>query len=314
VILLLLLPLSLAAGLAGGPLAPAGTLEPQFRPGDVRRYRVELRVTSETEGQRVEQIGAKAYATPFSFSSSEKLTWQVTRRVAAVLADGSAEIEELLEGFSPIEPAPPDAKEKTGAALKLALAEWTRPGRLALRYRESALGQVSGLPADAAPVFDQAPAVLSLWLRRALRPAASRPDHLQRRERWSESRSVELPPWAGVTGRETGAWLPGPLPQLGLVRFDNLHVVQQISGIVPGAGPSVPSGDARFHAESLATLAAAGGVESYGGAGAMMQATRSATREMTRVLDAVPGLPERPRFRAALTAHVQISREDWPPK
>jgi hypothetical protein len=280
----------------------------------VRRYRVELRVTSETEGQRVEQIGVRAYATPFSFTSTERVTWRVTRRVAGLLADGSAGMEETLEEFSAIELPPPGAEEKTDAALKLALAEWTRAGARTLRYRESPRGKITGLPPEAGPTLDQAPAVLTLWLRRALRPSAALPDHLERRERWSEPRAAELPPWTGVTGHETGAWLPGPLPQLSIVRFDNLHVVQHISGRAPGSDSAAPPGDASFHAESLATVAAAGSVESYGGMGALMQATRSATREVTRTLDAVPGLPQRPRFRAVLSVQVQITREDWPPK
>ena len=310
------LPFIAAVFLLPGSLAQEKPLERQFRTSDVRRYRIELSVTTEIEGQRVEQIGAKAYATPFSFASSEKLTWSVTRRVGGVSADGSAEIEETLDGFSPIELPAPDAKEKTDAALKLALAEWSRGGARTLRYRETRLGKIGGIAPYPypAPVFDQSPAVLTLWLRHALRPVTALPNHLERLERWNEPRAVELPPWTNVTGNETGAWLPGPNAQIGIVRFDVLHVVQYLSGAVPAAEANAPAGAARFHAESLSTLVGAGNADPYGGLGALMQATRSATREVTRTLDAVPGLPGRPRFRATISIQVQITAEDWRPK
>ena len=62
--------------------------------------------------------------------------------------------------------------------------------------------------------------------------------------------------------------------------------------------PEAGAAQALFHAESLTTLALLDG--------RVFSAERSAAREISRTLDAVPGLPDPPRFRARLSVQVQI--------
>ena len=309
-------------------------LERTFEQGDTQRYRVELIARSEVQGQRAEKIGARAYAAPFHVFSQEKLSWSVSRRVVSVASDGSAEIEETLDQFSPLAELPeaagmakpeerasapqtPDAateKAKTDAALRLALLEWTRPGKRILRYRETPRGDLIGLSAEGGPALDDAPAVITLWLRRAVRPRAvlrSAPGAAD--GRWREPRIVEMPPWKNAGGTETGEWQAGPLPQLSAVRFDNLHVMQQITAKVPALEGVLREGEARFHAESLSTVVGAGALL-YGGYGALAQATRSASREVNRTLDPVPGLAEPPRFRSVLSVEIRITHAEFPPR
>lgn len=293
-------------------------LERQFRAGDVEQFRVELVTRSESQGQRAEKIGVKAYATPFSAFCEERLSWRSTRRVLSVDARGVAEVEETLAEFSPLAELPPNAdadeKGKADAALRLALIEWSRSGKRILRYKESPRGDITGLASDAGPVLDDAPAVVTAWLRRASRPRAVLRGALGGEgARWSEPRSVELPPWRDAHGAETGEWLAGPYAQLSSVRFDNLHVMQQITAATPATAGIAAPGAARFHAESVSTVVGAG-TPLHGGYGSLMQATRSAVREVSRTLEPVPGLSEPPRFRSTLSVEVRITHSEFPPK
>lgn len=315
---LLLMLLLAACGCAPLPAQQDRALTRQFRAGTVEVFQVELTARSEVQGHRAEKIGARAYAAPLRTFSEEKITWRATRRILSVAADGSAEIEETLEQFSPLEEPPPsaqaDEKEKADALLRRALLEWSGAGKLTLRYRESARGEIKGLAAESGPVFDDAPAVLTLWLRRALRPSAALRGTLGGAEsRWSEPRSAALAPWIDARGAETGEWSPGPFPQLSIVRFDNLHIVQQITAAVPAMAGGSAEGQARFHAESISTVVGAGALL-YGDSGSLVQATRSGAREISRTLEAVPGLPDRPRFRSLVSVDVRLTRSDFPPR
>jgi hypothetical protein len=304
--------LVIAAASVALPQAPP--LLRQFRAGDVERFRVELTARSEARGQRAEQIGQRAYAIPFSTFAEGRLAWDVTRRVVTVAADGTAEIEEVIVGFSPLAVPPgPDEEGKTDAALRLALIAWAGPRRLVLHYRESPRGEIRGLGDDAAPTLDAAPAVLTLWLRRALRPAtALRGSRGGADARWSEPRAASLPPWTEAHGSETGEWQPGPPTRVSSLRLDNLLLTQEITAIAPAVTGTGGSGQARFHAESLATVVAAG-VESFGRYGSVTTATRSASRELRRNLDPVPGLAEPPVFSSRISVEVRITSSLRPP-
>lgn len=289
----------------------------KFQPGEATVFRIELTARSEVEGQRAEKIGVRAYAVPFNVLSEEKLSWQATIRVLAVDPQGVAEIEEIDDGFSPLEAPPENAggqKEKTDAALRLALLEWSRAGRIVLRYRQTPRGEIAGLPPVAGPILDAEPAVLSAWLRSAIRPRALLRGALGGPDaRWSEPRSAQLPPWTGVRGTESGEWLPGPYPQLSLVRFDNLQVTQQIQATVPAIAGVIGEGEARFHSESISTVVGAGSLV-FGPYGSLVLGSRAATREVSRRLPPVEGLPEPPRFRNKISVELRITRSDWPPK
>jgi hypothetical protein len=305
--------------LAGAPPAGAQEAAPElvraFTAGDVQRYRVTLTVRSVVDGHRPVRVGLQTLAEPFADAAEASLSWEVTRRLLAVDADGSAHVEEALNDFSPL----PSASGAQGQpspqqALIAALAAWTQQLHAPMLYRESPAGQLQGLGETAAPVLDDAPPVLTLWLRRALRPTAALPARLPREgDRWTEPRSVRLPPWSSVQGTETGAWLEGPRPELSIVKLINLHVTQQISGEVPATTAETNSalgpGQARFHAESLNTLVHLG-APLYGGYGSLFAATRSASREVSRAIEGVPGFTEPPVFRALLSVTVRIENTE----
>ncbi|MBI1750257.1 MAG: hypothetical protein HYR59_06280 [Acidobacteria bacterium] len=288
--------------LLGGGIANAQErqLERSFSVGAPHRYRVRLTLRSELEAQRPVPIGAKTYVEPFSRSAEVTLSWRATSRVAAVADDGAAVVEEVLDEFeaaqSRVEPADDDAK-KMSAALAGAVEAWRVPRTL--RYRETPAGQLLGLPPDGVPALgENAPPLLTLWLLRALRPAVTLPGKpIVFGERWQDPRAVKLENWSNVRGVESGEWLEVPGGAEPAVR---LHVVQQISGNV-AAGSDMPeagAAQARFHAESLTTLALLDG--------RVLSAERSAVREISRTFEAVPGLPGPQRFRARLSVQVQI--------
>lgn len=292
---------------------PDGALRRAFQPGDIYRYRVELVVRSEVAGQRPARVSGRTYAEPFTEAAEASLSWNVSRLIAAVDRNGAAEIEETLRDFSTPPPAEnQEGEPRPGQLLADALLAWSRQLPAALRYRESRAGQIMDLGANAGPELDAAPPVLTLWLRRALRPTAALPSQPPREgERWSEPRAVRLPPWTEVQGTESGEWLPGPLREGSVVQLIHLHVVQQISGGVPAvadessAAPTAPPAQGRFHAESLAALVHLG-PPMYGGYGGLYSAARSASREVTRVVEGVPNLAGDVIFRARISVEIRI--------
>ena len=326
--------------LAASLLLQGKPLERKFRQGETEKFNVELVVRTEVTGTQAQKIGARAYSSPLTLVADASAIWTTTRRVVSVAEDGSALIEESVSEFAgmygDLHGEATTEEEKLRRAVRLALAQWCNQPRV-LRYRESRFGQISGLAADAGPWLDTAPPLLNLWLARALRPAAALPQRPHAiGEKWSESRSAEIAPWTNVRGSEEGEWLAGPLPQLSIVRFDNLLVTQQISATVPvttmdGTQPRargseanaavtqpkddnpMKEGQGRFHAESLSTVVGAG-AEVYGPYGALVQAVRSASREVSRTLERVEGLPEAPKFRSVISVEVRITREGFPPK
>lgn len=281
-----------------------------FKQGDVQHYRVTLTVRSEVDGRRPTTVEGKTYAEPFADLAEASLSWEATRLVVSVDPDGAAQVEEKLHSFSELlGTMGSTGMQPVGKSLADLLRAWNLQLQSPLRYREAQNGQISGLGADAGPVFDNAPAVLTLWLRRALRPSALLPGRPAREgERWSEPRAVRLPPWTDVQGTESGEWLAGPLPERSISKLISLHVVQQISGRVPSAAQEgsapVPPGDARFHAESLSAVVHLG-APLYGGYGSLFSATRSASREVTRVVEGMPNLAEA-IFRARISVEIRI--------
>ncbi len=275
-------------------------LERSFSVGAAHVYRVRLTLRSELAGQRPVSTGAQAYIEPFSRSAEVTLSWRATSRVTAVAEDGAALLEEVLDEFDAAQfrvvPDDDDVR-KMSAALADAVRSWTVPRTL--RYRETPAGQFSALPPEGVPALgENAPPLLTLWLLRALRPAVTLPGKpIVFGERWQEPRAARLDNWSNVRGIESGEWLDASGSAEPAVR---LHIVQQISGQV-AAGADMPeagAAQALFHAESLTTLALLDG--------RVFSAERSAVREISRTLDAVPGLPDPPRFRARLSVQVQI--------
>ncbi len=282
-----------------------------FAPGSSAYYRLRLRVRSELVGQRTEKIGAVTYAVPFTEAVELGLSWRATYRVDSSNG-GLARVEESLEGFGAVETIgePPASEQaaRLAEALRSALQRWAVARRL--HYRETATGNVSELSADGAPSLDEpAPALLTLWLLRALRPLATLPQRaLRLGDHWQEPRAIQLERWSEVSAVESGEWLEAPPGESATVR---LHIVQQISGRIPPLAAQTdkertnapPTGnevesDGRLHGESLSTLSLQDG--------GLLRAIRSASRERTDLLAPVPGLPDRPRFRATLSVQVEI--------
>ncbi len=290
-------------------------LERTFTAGAVSSYHITLSVHSGVSGQQPVQIGAKAYVKPFSREVGNALRWTATRRVVAVAADGSAEVEETLEEFAgpgdsaliPEEEAAKQLDDETrrlAAALREALAAWKE--KRTLRYRETRSGQLLDLkPECAPPLGEAAPPVLTLWLLRALRPAAALPaTPIRFAEPWRVPRNAQLTNWAEVRGSESGEWLEAQQAAEPAVR---LHIVQQLSGTVVSGAEKPPEGAARarFHGESLNTVSLTDG--------RLLAAARSATREITWRLAPVEGLPDPPEFRGSLFVEVVIQACDETP-
>ena len=290
-------------------------LQRTFVAGAAQSYRMTLTVHSDVAGQQPVQIGAKAYVKPFSRSAGGVLRWTATRRVVALGADGSAEVEETLDDYEgPGESAFHSDEEaakvldeearKLGAALHETLARWKE--KRTLRYGEAPSGQLFELKSDGAPPLEEpAPPVLTLWLLRALRPGVALPaTPIRFGEPWQRPRTAQLPNWTDLRGSESGEWFEVQQASEPAVR---LHLVQQISGMVTSGTEMPPEGTARarFHGESLNTVSLADG--------RLLAAARSATREITWKLAPVEGLPEPPEFRGSLFVEVIIQACDETP-
>ena len=308
-----------------GGAVPQAALAPQEKPlrrrfaaGDEWRYHVRLVVRSELEGPETMRIGTVTYVKMVQHAAEARLGWTIMERVIRLEEDGAANIREQQDAFETLrvslEPDASDAQAaRLGASLRQTLSNWARDRTL--EFRMTANGASAQLPSDAAPQMDEPlPPFLTLWLAHALRPAAALPERPVRAgEPWEEPRNVEVSGWTGLHAAETGEWLeaPGSAGNYGALR---LHVVQEISGRVSGAAPAStsPAAEAaggetehataeraeRFFAESLSTIGLADG--------RVLAASRSARKEIIHVLAPVPGMKEPPRFRATLSAHVEI--------
>lgn len=297
-------------GVASLALGQTKQLTREFRARSAATFRVELRVRSEVEGQKPATIGAKTYLQPVSLWVEQKIIWQAERRIVSITEDGSAEIEESLDGFSNIEAASTENSEtqKLLEALAAAVKRWETPR--VLRYRESSGGKISGLPADAGPPLDElSPRVLTAWLLRGLRPTSNLSAHpLVFHQPWHEPRAVAFAEWAPASGSESGEWLEDAdaLRRQGEPTV-MLQETQEISApVVTGAEkPAEGSARAHFHAESLSTLA----LDDL----RLMQATRSAAREIVYTLAPVDGLAAPPQFRGRLLVEIRIQHCDETP-
>ena len=267
-----------------------------------------MKIRSEITGQRTEKIGEVTYAVPLTRSAECRVSWRATQRVLETPADGQALVEETLDGFEVAEAETtsdrntPGEMDKDAADLARALhemlAEWGVPRTL--RYHQNSSGQLLDLSSGGGPQLgEQGAPVLTLWLLRALRPAAALPARpLRIGDRWQEPRAIALKDWTDVHAVESGEWLDSPRNPDAVVR---LHQEQQISG---RAAPAQGEGalELHFHAESLHTISLQDG--------GLLAATRSGVHELTHVLGPVAGLPEPPRFRATLSAQVEIEECD----
>ena len=320
--LLCLATLFFLAVLCPRPAASQSPLRRILTPGDEHRYRVHLTVRSELEGPDTVRIGAVTYVKTVQHAAEARLAWIATESIARPVENGNVEIREQQEAFTPLritqEPAQDDAMAaRLAAALRETLSRWAAPRSVGFQIASN--GAASGLPADAAPRFDESPpALFTLWLMHALRPTAALPDRPARAgDVWQEPRTVQVAGWTDVHAGETAEWLEAaPLPANRAAL--RLHVTQEISGRVdqpaPASEPVATSGASssgpqtpqkkssekteRFFAESLSTIALEDG--------SVVAASRSARKETIQTLAPVPGLSTPPRFRATLSVQVEI--------
>jgi hypothetical protein len=281
------------------------SLERTFAAGDVRQYRIELTVRSEVEGDATNKIGAKTYVSPFSRGAEETITWRAVRRIIAIGSDGAAEVEETLDDFASGESktfgAAGEETDKLAQALEATLVRWIDPETRTLRYREARNGELRDVAPKGGPSLGEAaPPVLTLWILRALRPAAALPVRpIVFGDRWQEPRAVKLSFWTDTHAQESGEWIAVP-ESAAAEPSARLLTVQQVLGTVASGREKPPEGtaQARFHGESLATISL--------GDGRVLEATRSATREISWTLASIAGLAKPPEFRARLAVQIDI--------
>jgi hypothetical protein len=289
---------------AAGVGAEEKPLARSFQAGATESYRVELTLRNEVHGVSTETIGEKTYVKPFTHAAEATLEWTATRRIGAVGVDGSAEIQESLDRVVARctgEPAAEHADPELQKSLEEICRKWNESRTF--QYHEGKSGLIRDLPEQEVPKLgEEAPLLLTMWLRRAVRPSVIfpvLPFHVGAR-----SQKATRPAWNALegVGSETTEWLESA----GEAPDPTLHVVQEMSWLSPvnTAALAQPGGEPEakksFFADSLATVSLLDG--------GLLMATRSATRETKRTLAPVEGLPEAPQFNAKLTATVTIRR------
>jgi hypothetical protein len=296
--------------LLGGLGAIAGAASPQEKPlrrsfqaGAVESYRVEISVRTEIRGVRAEMIGANAYVKPFVQAAEGTLRWTAVRRTASVSADGIAELVESLDrpnGDCPAAISPEEYSAELRAEIEKFCQAWKQPR--VVRYREAADGSIHGFPANDTPHFeDTGCSMLSSWSRHALRPSAILPpEPLRIGDKHERKSHPTVAPWNSGEGSETTEWLSASGAGV------NLRVVQQLSNQDHSVTNAKNPGPAKilerntFFAESLSTLSTLDA--------SLSGATRSASCETLRTLEAVAGLPQPPQFTSKLSVTVTIHR------
>ena len=282
-----------------------------FQQNKISSFRTTLRIRTEIEGQKPSSFGVKTFLQSVSTWIEQNISWQATRKIVAINADSSAEIEEQLTNF--VSTTTSDENEssetkKLATAAESTLNKWATPKTL--RYRESSSGQISAITAEAIPPVDEsAPAVLTAWLLRALRPTTALPARsLTLGEHWQEPRAVQFTEWSSITASESGEWLSPPpgIRQRGEPTI-KLQTTQEITGSVTTGPEKSAEGNAsaHFHAESLSTLA----LDDL----RLMSASRSATRDILWTLAPIEGLEKPPQYRGRLFVEISIQVCDETP-
>src|SRR5689334_8612102 len=266
----------------------------------VEKYEIQLMLRAEIRGASTETVGEKTYVKPAVHSAQLALAWTSQRRVLEVLSDGSASIEESeapVPSGCAVAPVADPGTRKLQESLQEICSRLR--GMRTFRYEEEPNGLIRNLPAESGVTFDEdAPFLLALWLRRNLRPSVIFPA-LPFRAGAGSQRPIHT---RDMTGCETTEWMDST----GNASAAALHVVQQLSWPEPrgksgfSSVGGTPPGETTFFADSSTSVSLLDG--------AVLNATRTASRETTRVLDPVPGLPRRPQFSSKLTVIVTVRR------
>jgi len=275
------------------------------------RYQVTLVLRAESHSVTAETVAAQTYVTPVVHAAEVSLHWHADRRILSVQDDGSAAIEEtLVPASQQCEQAPPS--EKTDTALQLSLkafcASWLKAE--IIRYTENKSGALRDVGPSASenalpPLAETSPPLLSLWMKRAVRPNAILPQlpfEIGATSQQSFQPASNL--LKNARGSETTEWLDAQ----GETPAATLHVVQQLLWNATPAAVAVrvesreaqTQKDESFFADSLSTVSLQDG--------SLLRANRSASRTTSRHVDPVPGLSQPPEFSSKLTVTVTIER------
>jgi hypothetical protein len=276
------------------------------------RYQVTLNLKAESHSVTTETVAAQTYVTPVVRLAEVWLHWRAVRSIRAVQNDGSADIEEMTTPASQQCAEVPQPAEKTDPALQSSLKDlcafWLK--NEIIRYTESSNGVLrdvasstgeTGLP----PLAEAAPPLLSLWLKRAVRPNVILPElRFEIGARSQQSFQPASNVLKNARGSETTEWLDAQ----GQTPAATLHVVQQL--LWNAAPPAIDSRgeprqsqaqkDESFFADSLSMVSLQDG--------SLLRANRSASRTTSLHVEPVPGLPQPPDFSSKLTLTVTIER------
>jgi hypothetical protein len=294
---------------AYGTFAQQRPLTRHFLASSEERYQVMLSLKAESHSVATETVAAQTYVTPVVRAAEVSLHWRAERKILSVQEDGSAAIEEtLLPASQQCEDALPS--ETTDAALQSSLKafciSWLKAG--SIQYTENKSGGLRDVSASASqnalpPLAETAPALLSLWLKRAVRPNAIFPQlpfEIGGTSQQSFQPASNL--LKNARGSETTEWLDAQRETPAAM----LHVVQQL--VWSAAPPAVRAEsresqtqkDESFFADSLSTVSLQDG--------SLLHANRSASRTTIRHVDPVPGLPQPPEFSSKITLTITIER------
>jgi hypothetical protein len=275
------------------------------------RYQVTLNLKAESHSVTTETVAAQTYVTPVVHTAEVRVRWSAVRKIFSLQNDGSATIEETVT------PDPQRCEEvaqisdKTHTELQDSLKAfctfWLQTE--IMRYTENDRGVLREATASVSgnalpPLAETAPQLLSLWLKRAVRPNVILPQlELASGATSQHSFQPVSSLLKNARGSETTEWLDSQNE----VPAATLHVVQQLlwssAGLAtPGAEKTLSptQKEEAFFADSLSTLSLQDG--------SLLRANRSASRTTTRHVDPVPGLPQPPDFSSKLTLTVTIER------
>jgi hypothetical protein len=283
-----------------GAAAQEKPLARTFLGGTVETYRVHVTLRVDVHDVVTQTVGEKAYVKPSTHSAEALLEWTSTRKIGGVV-EGTAQITETLTPTSAQcerqRTSDPESQKLQDSLNEV--CSILKEGKT-FRYQERPDGLIRDLPVDSAPSLgEHGPPLLTLWLRRSLRPSVIFPP-LPFHPGARSQHPIVAP--SGMTGSETTEWIDAG----GDSSAASLHVVQELSWPEPPGERGVSNvgglapGKTTFFADSSTTVSLLDG--------SVSSSTRTATRETRHVLNPVEGLPQPPEFSSKLTIVVTIRR------
>src|SRR5258708_14088753 len=230
---------------AAGVFAQQRTLTRHFVAPAEERYQVTLNLKAESHSVTTETVAAQTYVTPVVHTAEVRMRWSAVRKIFSLQNDGSATIEETVTPDPKHWEEVTQPSDKTDTELQDSLKAfctfWLQTENM--RYTENDRGvlreaaeSVSGnaLP----PLAETAPQLLSLWLKRAVRPNVILPQlELATGATSQQSFQPASSLLKNARGSETTEWLDSQNE----VPPPTLHVVQQL--LWRCVGPATPAAE-----------------------------------------------------------------------